>query len=76
MHTLYGRDGQCIRSCLFAGQRTALFLGPVPEDKLPKDGAPGRLLTGALTLAKLSGAAGNGDAPGAPQLTYVVRTRL
>ena len=56
-----------------AGQRTALFVGPAPEDKLPKDATPGRLLTGILVLAKLSGAAGSGDAPGAPTFTYLVR---
>lgn len=49
-------------------------MGPAPEEKLPKDATPGRLLTGSLTLAKLSGAAGNGDAPGAPVITYVVRS--
>ena len=51
-------------------------MGPAPEDKLPKDATPGRLLTGSLTLAKISGAAGNGDAPGAPTITYVVRAAL
>lgn len=60
-------------SCIPAqGSARLCFVGPAPEDKLPKDATPGRLLTGSLTLAKLSGAAGNGDAPGAPTITYVV----
>jgi hypothetical protein len=44
----------------------ALFVGPVPEDKLPKDATAGRLLAGSVTLAKPDngGSAGAGR-PGA-----------
>lgn len=52
----------------FAGERAALFVGPVPEDKLPKDATFGRTLTGTLALSKLDG--GKGDAPGKIQLSY------
>ena len=47
-----------------------MFVGPVPEDKLPKDAAPGRVMTGKLVVAKLPKAAGSGDAPGAVPFTY------
>ena len=53
-----------------AGERLAVFVGPVPEDKLPKDAAPGRVLTGKLVVAKLPKSAGGGDAPGAVPFTY------
>ena len=43
-------------------------MGPVPEDKLPKDATFGRTLTGTLALAKADG--GKGDAPGKIQLSY------
>ena len=46
-----------------------MYLGPVPEDKLPKDAAPGRLLTGALALAKKAN--GSGEAPGRVPLRYM-----
>ena len=48
-------------------------MGPAPEDRLPKDATAGRVLTGALSLAKLASAAGSGDAPGAPAFSYLVR---
>jgi len=51
-------------------------IGPAPEDMLPKDATAGRLLTGSLNLAKLAGAAGSGDAPGAPAFSYLVRDAL
>ncbi|PRW39066.1 Tripeptidyl-peptidase 2 isoform A [Chlorella sorokiniana] len=65
---------------LCKGERAAYFLGPVPEDKLPKDAAPGRLLAGSLTLGLLPAAAagngGNGNngraCPAAVQLTFLV----
>lgn len=68
---------------LCKGERAAFFLGPVPEDKLPKDATPGRLLVGSLTLGVLStsngaangGGNGNGGSrpcPAAHQLTYLV----
>ena len=44
-------------------------MGPVPEDKLPKDATAGRMLTGALALAKKAG--GNGEAPGRVPLRYM-----
>ena len=44
-------------------------MGPVPEDKLPKDATPGRMLTGTLALAKKAG--GNGEAPGRVPLRYM-----
>ena len=47
-----------------------MFVGPVPEEKLPKDATPGRVLTGRLTIAKLPKAAGGGDAPGAVRFSY------
>lgn len=37
-----------------AGERCAFFLGPVPEDKLPKDATPGRVLVGSLTVGQQS----------------------
>ena len=52
-----------------AGERVAMYLGPVPEDKLPKDAAPGRLLTGALALAKKGNS--SGEAPGRVPLRYM-----
>ncbi len=52
-----------------AGERAVMYLGPVPEDKLPKDATPGRTLTGSLAMAKKSG--GNGDAPGKVALRYM-----
>ena len=45
-------------------------MGPVPEDKLPKDATYGRTLTGTLALAKADGGAKGGDAPGKIQLSY------
>lgn len=34
------------------GDRAALFLGPVPDDKLPAD-APGKVLQGELSLGQV-----------------------
>lgn len=48
-----------------AGERAAVFVGPVPEDKLPKDATAGRLLSGAVCLAKL-GAGASSAAGGRP----------
>lgn len=36
----------CTHTCTHAGERAAFFLGPVPEDKLPKDATPGRCACG------------------------------
>eukprot|EP00887_Chlorella_sp_A99_P002396 scaffold10.g2396.t1 len=55
---------------LCAGERCALFVGPVPEDKLPKDATPGRMLGGTLSLGLLTHS--GKEAPGATPLTYVV----
>lgn len=38
------------------GDRAALFLGPVPDDKLPAD-APGKVLQGELSLGQVRGRA-------------------
>lgn len=54
---------------LCPGERIALFLGPVQEDKLPRDATPGRQLTGTLLLGQSN--AGK-DAPGALPLVYTV----
>ena len=45
-----------------------MYLGPVPEDKLPKDAAPGRLLTGALALCEEGWRQRRGARQGAPVL--------
>lgn len=49
-----------------AGERAAIFVGPAPADKLPKDATAGRLLAGAVALVKpASSAAGSqGGSPG------------
>ena len=60
---------ELLHACMHpAGERAALFLGPVPEDKLPKDATPGRTLAGMLSLAKQDG--GKEDAPGKLALSY------
>lgn len=51
-----------------AGERAAIFLGPVPEDKLPKDATPGRILVGSLSLSKKE--KGNGEVPGKVSVSY------
>ena len=35
---------------ILEGAATALFLGPLPDDKMPKDAAPGSSLVGSLSL--------------------------
>lgn len=45
-----------------------MFVGPVPEDKLPKDATAGRLLVGSVTLAKPGH--GGGAAGGRPGVVY------
>jgi tripeptidyl-peptidase-2 len=54
---------------LCAGEAVAFFLGPVPEDKMPKDATSGRSLVGSFSLGQTS--AGK-DAPGAVTVTYLV----
>ena len=46
------------------GERAAIFVGPVPDDKLPKDATPGRLLTGAVALARPNNNGARSGAPG------------
>ncbi len=60
MHTM------CV--ALPAGERVAYFLGPVPQDKLPKDAAPGTCLAGSLKLGLLQGS--KEHAPGAFPIFY------
>ncbi len=50
------------------GERVAYFLGPVPQDKLPKDAAPGNCLAGSLKLGLLQGS--KEHAPGAFPIFY------
>ncbi|KAG2491863.1 hypothetical protein HYH03_009817 [Edaphochlamys debaryana] len=55
---------------LRAGDEAPLWLGPVPEDKLPKDATAGRLLTGTLSLGQLR--RGGGAAPAKHAISYLV----
>lgn len=54
--------------CLSAGESLALFVGPVPTDKLPKDATAGRSLAGTLQLGLQQGS--KQHAPGSFPLTY------
>lgn len=54
---------------LCPGERTALFVGHVGEDKLPKDATQGRLLLGKCRFGQTSYGK---DAPGSIQLMYMV----
>lgn len=50
-----------------AGERIAIFVGPAPIDKLPKDATVGRVLEGAIALSKSTGSeegASRGSGPG------------
>ena len=40
---------------LLHGSAAAMFLGPIPDEKLPKDAAPGKTLVGSLKLGICSG---------------------
>ena len=51
-----------------AGERVVYFLGPVPQDKLPKDANPGSSLAGTLKLGLLQGS--KEHAPGAFPIFY------
>ena len=53
---------------LCVGERVAYFLGPVPQDKLPKDAGPGSCLVGSLKLGLLQGS--KEHAPGAFPIFY------
>ena len=48
------------------------FIGPVPEDSLPKDAAPGCTLNGNVNLAKTGPSKGDGNAPTKPRLIFTV----
>eukprot|EP00955_Chlamydomonas_euryale_P016116 172179-Chlamydomonas_euryale.AAC.1 len=54
-----------------AGGRAAMFLGPLPDEKLPKDATPGRTLVGGFTTGTQR-RGGAGPAPGKLPLTYIV----
>lgn len=51
-----------------AGERVVYFVGPVPQDKLPKDATPGTNLAGSLKLGLLQGS--KEHAPGAFPVFY------
>ena len=53
-----------------AGERLAVFLGPIQDDKIPKDAAPGTLMPGTLKLGKLSAQSGGGDIPSPLHFEY------
>lgn len=55
---------------LRAGDVAPLWLGPLPDDKLPKDATAGRLLTGHLSLGQLK--RGGGAAPHKLDVSYLV----
>ncbi|GFR48785.1 hypothetical protein Agub_g10733, partial [Astrephomene gubernaculifera] len=55
---------------LRAGEVVPLFVGPMAEEKLPKDATQGRLLVGQLTLGQLR--RGGGAAPHRLALSYLV----
>ena len=46
------------------GERAALFVGPLPDSKIPKDASPGSVLVGKLFLGRKAARDGGGDAPG------------
>ncbi|KAK9867034.1 hypothetical protein WJX84_006426, partial [Apatococcus fuscideae] len=76
---IYTRNSDSIKAAstvkdktMFPGERTAIFLGPVPEDKLPKDAQPGTLMPGILKLGKLFAQSGAGDIPGPVHFAYCV----
>jgi tripeptidyl-peptidase II len=52
--------------------RMPLYMGPVPEDSLPKDAKPGCTITGSLKLAYTSPLAGDKHAPCAFPLVFTV----
>jgi tripeptidyl-peptidase II len=67
--SVLGKDAVTKERPLCAGEAVALFLGPVPDDKMPKDASSGRSLVGSFSLGQTS--AGK-DAPGAVSMTYLV----
>jgi tripeptidyl-peptidase-2 len=56
---------------LRSGDGAALFVGPLPDDKLPKDATPGRTLVGSMTVGLLH-KGGSGAAPTMLPFTFVV----
>ena len=54
---------------LCGGESLAMFLGPLPDDKLPKDASSGRSLGGTFSLGVTSGGK---DAPGSIAVTYLI----
>ncbi|KAL0024941.1 hypothetical protein WJX77_004746 [Trebouxia sp. C0004] len=63
------KGGKAVKErALIPGERVAYFLGPVPQDKLPKDAGPGNCLAGSLKLGLLQGS--KEHAPGAFPIFY------
>ena len=60
----------CQPGRLDAGGHMAIFVGPVPEEKLPKDAIAGRTMLGSITMGKQSPGAGGGNNPDAVGLVY------
>lgn len=74
--SLLGANAVSKDRSLYPNEKVALFLGPVSEDKLPKDALPGRVLTGTCKLGVLgrvsTGTNGSSTAPGGASITYIV----
>jgi len=68
-NAVLGKDPVSKERPLCAGEAVAFFLGPVPDDKMPKDATSGRSLVGTFSLGQTS--AGK-DAPGGVSMTYLV----
>lgn len=67
--SLLGKDAiQSKERPLCPGETIAMFLGPVPEEKLPKDATHGRQLLGKLSLGQSSISK---DAPASVELVYL-----
>ena len=54
------------------GERATLFVGPLPDSKIPKDASPGSVLVGKLSLGRKAARDGGGDAPGSALPVAVV----
>eukprot|EP00798_Chlamydomonas_sp_ICE-L_P009787 gene9786-7671_t len=55
---------------LRGGDRANMILGPIPDDKLPKDATGGRILYGKLTLGQLR-RGGSGAAPASFPISFI-----
>lgn len=74
---VYGSNADAVRAKdavskerpLCGGESLAMFLGPLPEDKLPKDATSGRSLGGTFSLGLTNGGK---EAPGSVAVTYLV----